>query len=116
MAQSTVYTLIPETVWPGPAGTLTDYYGLQYQAAAYYLANRDLQTITWNFESTFIGIPKIQASLVSNPTSSDWFDVYDIDLSTSKSGFTNLQGNFVWIRAAVLDWEQGTIHLVTMSY
>jgi hypothetical protein len=116
MAQSTVYNLIPQTAWPGPAGTTTDLYGQQYQAAAYYLANRDLQTITWNFESSFIGIAKIQASLVSSPSTGDWFDVYNIDTSSSYTGFTNLSGNFVWIRAVVLDWEAGAIRLVTVSY
>ena len=55
MAQSTVLNLIPQVAHPGNSGTSADYVGVKQQAAAYYLANRDLQTISWNFANDFEG-------------------------------------------------------------
>lgn len=115
MAQTTTVVLIPQTSHPGGSAT-TDIYGDEQQAAAYYLANRDLQTITWHFSGTFQGNCRIQASLETDPGSSDWFDVYTIDTSSQLDGYYNLQGNFVWLRAVVTNWTQGTVQLVTASY
>lgn len=115
MAQTTTINLIPYKPFPGPSGAHISFDGDQAQAAAYYLANRDLQTITWNLTSQFSGNVKIQASLVTSPSNSDWFDIYDID-TNNKNGFHNLNGNFVWLRAKVTDWTEGAIQLVTVSY
>lgn len=116
MAQTTTVVLIPQTAHPGDPGSTQAVIGSHQQAAAYYLANRDLQTITWHFSGSFDGTCKIQASLVTDPGSNDWFDVYEIDVPSSKDGYRNQNGNFVWLRAVVGDWTQGTIQLVTASY
>lgn len=115
MAQTTTVNLIPQTAHP-PGSTAVSLYGVKKEAAAYYLANRDLQTITWHFSGTFDGYCKIEASLETDPGSNDWFEVYDINTSSALDGYHNLQGNFVWLRAIVTDWTQGTIQLVTASY
>lgn len=116
MAQSTVLNLLSQTAHPANPGTSVEYIGDQKQAAAYYLANRDLQTVTWNFSSEFEGNCKIQASLVTSPGVSDWFDVYTIDTVNEKNGYHNINGNFVWIRAKVTNWTDGPINLATVSY
>lgn len=129
MAQSTVLVLLPQRTYPGPQGTAISYVGDKQQAAAYYLANKDLQTITWNVSSgqpsnnsnvitepAFVGIIKIQASLVTNPSETDWFDLYTIPTDSAFSGYRNLSGNYVWLRASVSSWTAGTIKLVTVSY
>lgn len=116
MAQTTIVNLLTQTAHPGPDSTSVNIQGEKQQAAAYYLANRDLQTITWHFSGTFQGICKIQASLENDPGESDWFDVYTPDTSSELDGYHNLTGNFVWLRAIVNDWTQGTIQLVTASY
>ncbi len=115
MAQTTIVNLIPQTAHPA-GSTTVELYGDKQEAAAYYLANRDLQTITWHFSGTFVGNCKIQASLESDPGTSDWFDVYTIDTGSELDGYYNLNGNFVWLRAVVTGWTQGTIQLVTASY
>ena len=115
MAQTTTAVLIPQTSHP-PGSSAVEVYGTRQQAAAYLLANRDLQTITWHFTSTFIGSCVIQASLVDDPGTGDWYEVYSIDTAGAKDGYYNLQGNFVWLRAVVTGWTQGTIQLVTASY
>lgn len=114
MAQTTTVVLIPQTAHPVGSAPI-EVFGIKQQAAAYYLANRDLQTITWHFSGSFLGDARIEASLVSDPSTSDWFTVYEIDTS-NLDGYHNLTGNFVWLRAVVTDWTQGTIQLVTASY
>lgn len=125
MAQATVSILIPQTAYVGinPLSLIGD----KTQAAAYYTASRDLQTVTWNLGSGilgmaptyFVGTIKIQASLTSSPTLLDWFDVYTLPIestSTGQSGYYNLIGNYVWLRASVTNWTAGPIQSVAVSY
>jgi len=133
MAQGTTVVLIPQTAYPGPPGTTAAYVGEKQQAAAYYLANRDLQTISWNLGQVpqpqnqmsnpiFIGEIFIQASIATNPvTDNDWFEVFQLDTTPNpnnnvQQGYYNLKGNYVWLRAVVRVWTQGAISLVAASY
>ena len=125
MAQSTVTILLPQTSHVGslPLSIVGD----KQQAAAYYTAARDLQTISWSLGSNiggyspsyFIGTITIQASLAVSPGITDWFDVYTIpvdSIAAGQAGYYNLVGNYVWIRAVVTDWTAGPIKTVAMSY
>jgi hypothetical protein len=123
MAQGTTVVLLPQTAYPGPPGVSISIDGIKKQAAAYILANRDLQTISWNLGSNpvFIGNIYIQASISTDPTlDSDWFTVYQLDVTPGvqnvQQGFNNLVGNYVWLRATVRNWTQGAISLVAASY
>lgn len=130
MAQVTTVILLPSTPYPGPIGSRVTIVGSRAQAAAYYLSNNDLQTITWSVgqgnnynpnnsqpNNTFTGIITIQASLITNPGDSDWFDVTVLDTTPlPQVGYLNLSGNFIWIRAKVSDWTGGPINLITASY
>jgi hypothetical protein len=115
MAQATILNLLTQSAHPSGNANMS-LQGEKQKAAAYYLAKRDLQTVTWNFSSNFIGSCVIQASLVTEPVIADWFNVYSIDTESFKDGYFNLNGNFVWIRAVISNWTQGNIQLVTMSY
>ncbi len=115
MAQTTVYNLIPQTAHPVGSDPV-EVIGDPYQAAAYILSNRDLQTISWHFSGTFAGDARIEATLVTNPSETDWYTVYEIDTVSSLDGYHNLTGNFVWLRAVVDNWTTGTIQLITVSY
>lgn len=114
MAQSTILNLLTQTSHPVGSDPIS-VYGTKQQAAAYMIAGRDLQTITWHFSGSFSGDPVIQASLETDPGDGDWFDVYSINTS-QLHGYHNINGNFVWIRAVVTDWTEGEIQLVTVSY
>jgi hypothetical protein len=132
MAQGTTVVLLPQTAYPGPPGVSISIDGTKQQAAAYILANRDLQTISWNLgqvpqgnnqqsNPVFIGNIYIQASIATDPTlDSDWFTVYQLDVTPGtlnvQQGFNNLVGNYVWLRATVRNWTQGAISLVAASY
>ena len=125
MAQSTVSILIPQRAYIG--SNPLSIVGERQQAAAYYLANSDLQTITWNLGNNiagnsptyFVGNVTIQASLATIPGAFDWFDVYALPISstsTGQSGYYNLIGNYVWLRAVVTQWTAGPIQVIAASY
>ena len=125
MAQTTTAILIPQTNYVG--SNPLSIVGEKQQAAAFYLANSNLQTITWNLGNNingnspvyFVGTIKIQASLVTNPGALDWFDVYTVSVTstaTGQSGFYNLAGNYVWLRAVVTQWTSGPIQVIAASY
>lgn len=141
MAQGTTVVLLPQTNHPGPQGSTHSIDGPPQPAASYILAASNLQTITWNLQynlanpnppnnndvspsNNFSGTIHIQASLVDNPQESshgkpsDWFKVFEIPSSGpyQYDGYFNLVGNYVWLRAKVTNWTQGTIYLITASY
>jgi hypothetical protein len=116
VAQTAINVLLPKLAHPGADGAVATKTGNAAKAASYYLANRDLQTVTWNVSSTFAGTITIQATLETSPGDSDWFPLYAVDTSIAKSGYYNLVGNYVWIRAVVTDWTRGALQLVTLTY
>lgn len=116
MAQTTSLNLLPTTAYPGPIGTAVSITGDKQQAASYIVASSTLQTFTWAVTDTFLGTIAIQCTLVTDPTETDWFEVYEIDTSTQYSGYHNINGNFVWARAVVTNWTAGTIYQVTINY
>jgi hypothetical protein len=119
MAQTTTLTLMPTT--PAPGVTAVSKVGDKQQAAGYYVAGRDTNTIIWNLQNSFNATVKIQASLVTNPSGLDWFDVYTITANPSnvgppQSGYYNLRGNYVWLRVNITNWTAGSITQIVVSY
>jgi len=124
MAQATIAILIPQTNYVGsnPLSII----GVKQQAASYYIAGKDLQTVTWslgnlvtNSPTYFVGNITIQASLATSPGVTDWFNVYSIPVSstlTGQTGYYNLVGNYVWLRAVVTQWTAGPISTIAVSY
>jgi hypothetical protein len=123
MSQSTTLILLPQTAYnPGSVDVLpnTTVTGDKYPAASYYLSSQDLQTVSWSLTS-FRGIVTIQASLVDTPTTdNDWFTVrnivYNDQAGTTTNAFQNITGNFIWIRAVVNNFTQGTVQNIKVSY
>lgn len=115
MAQTTTLILLPQTAWTsGTSAAL----GTSQKAAGYYLGNKNLQTVTWDFTNVNCTM-YIEASLVTEPSSnSDWFVVHTLNtggLLTQRS-FTNIQGNYTWLRCRVNPFEAGVIQSVKVSY
>jgi hypothetical protein len=128
MSQATTLILLPETSYVNPGnGAPYTVTGNSQPAAAYYLGNRDLQTVNTKL-SNCTGNIVIEASLATTPTSSDWFKVYELvananatsnsapQLASNASVYTNIQGNFVYMRAKVVDLRGGTVEHVKLSY
>jgi hypothetical protein len=124
MSQTTTLILFPETAYQNPGNgspyTLT---GESRPAAAYYLGNQDLQTVNIKTSSCTANIV-IQATLAATPTENDWFKVYELPINTdtpSQNGgnvstYTNIEGNFVYMRAKIEDFQNGVVQFVKLSY
>ena len=118
MAQSTTLQLLGQTAYN--AGTPNPVVrGVKQPAAAYYLGNADLQTVTWSL-SNVTGTNIIQATLLTEPneaTDSDWFTVYLNSVEAlSQNGYTNITGNYVWLRAKLNDFSGGVVQNIKVSY
>jgi hypothetical protein len=112
MSQITTQILFPQTTY----SNLSTVTGERRPAANYHLGNRDTQTLLWNL-SGVTGRILIQATLVENPIGSDWFTVYTIDANNlTQISYANITGNFVWIRAQINMFSQGTIQSIKVSY
>lgn len=128
MSQSTTLILLPETTYANPGnGSPYTVTGTSNPAAAYYLGNKDLQTVNFRL-SQVVGNIVIEASLATTPATDDWFKVYELEananavansaplLASNASMYTNIDGNFVHMRAKVEGFQGGTVHFVKLSY
>ena len=120
--------MLPQTTYVNP-GNASPYTvtGNSQPAAAYYLGNRDLQTVNYKLTNV-TGNIVIEASLASTPESSDWFRVYHAEananaaantapqLASNASAYTNIEGNFVFLRAKVEGFVGGTVQFIKLSY
>jgi hypothetical protein len=128
MSQATTLILLPETSYVNPGnGAPYTVTGNTQPAAAYYLGNKDLQTVNTKL-SNCTGNIIIEASLATTPGVNDWFKVNELvananavansepQLASNASIYTNIPGNFVFMRAKVVDFQGGTVQFVKLSY
>jgi len=127
MSQVTILELLPQTTYNG-GGTANVYTvtGNAQPAAAYYLGNQDLQTVNIKLTNCSANIV-IEASLNSNSANAEWFKVYELEananagsgqtqLNSNASVYTNIEGNFVYMRAKIVDFAGGIVNFVKLSY
>lgn len=99
----------------------------KFKGDGYYGRSDGLHTIQVSLNG-FIGKIKIEACLNVNPNEEDWFTVILEDLSTvsnttildyieneTSSKLYNCKGNFVFLRAKVYDWTDGTINNIRLN-
>ena len=127
-SQATTLILLPQTTYLNPGnGAPYTVTGNSQPAAAYYLGNKDLQTV--NVKLTAVtGNIVIQATLATSPSDRDWFKVYELEananatpnsapqLASNASIYTNIEGNFVRMRAKIEDFNNGVVNFVKLSY
>ena len=96
--------------------------GDKYKGDGYYGRSDGFHTIQYTV-SGFVGAVNIQATLAVNPTEDDWFTVYtgtypadSTSGSTSGSFVTNFTGNYVWIRAYISNWTDGTVNSIQLNH
>ena len=125
MAITTV-TLLPSTTYGTPSGNYDgsseDFIGDPQKAANYYRGRGGTQTIRW----VYLGVQgkvTIQATLDNDPADSRWFDIAATgdsstdDSTTITSTYVEaVVGNFVWLRAVVSNFKDGTIEVVQATY
>ena len=122
MPQTSTLILLPQTTYDG-GGTANVYTvtGNTQPAAAYYLGNQDLQTITYSFTNV-TGNLEIEATLATDPGSGDWFKVYELEADNNSNtnstltSYQNITGNFVYIRAKIADFANGVVQYVKLTY
>ena len=128
MSQTTTLILLPQTAYVNPGnGAPYTVTGNSQPAAAYYLGNKDLQTVNISLTNC-TGNITIEASLATTPGSGDWFKVYELEananaaansapeIASNAAMYTNVNGNFVYIRAKVVDFQGGLVNFVKLSY
>lgn len=128
MSQASTLILLPQTAYDGGSNNkIYNVNGEAVQAAAYYLGNRDLQTVNINLHHV-TGNIIIQASLSGSPSEQDWFHTYKLEANYSAANNSpqadaananmsvNITGNFVWLRARVENFAHGVVNFVKVSY
>jgi len=125
MAQITSQLLASQQVHPSDSSTQT-YTGDAVKANGYYGNADGKHTVQFSLTG-FIGKVRIEATLATAPTASDWCTV---ELGNSSTNITyleynevtttnvsyNFTGNFVWVRAYVYDWTDGTVNSIRVNY
>ena len=113
-------TILSAQSHPGDS-TIETVTGDKYKGDGYYGRSDGFHTIQYNIDK-FIGTVEIQATLAIDPTADDWFTVYTQaypvvnDEGTTKSNFANFTGNYVWIRAYISNWTDGTVTSIKLNH
>ncbi len=128
MPQVTTLILLPQTVYVNPGnGAPYTVTGDSRAAAAYYLGNQDLQTVNLSLTNC-TGNITLEATLATDPLDADWFQVYELEananaasnsapqIASNASAYTNVEGNFVYMRAKVVDFQGGAVNFIKLSY
>jgi hypothetical protein len=118
----TTKTILGTTVYGTPSGNYDgssqDWASDPQEAANYYRGRGGLQTALITV-TNFVGEIVIEATLDSVAETAIWFETYrfgDLENPVTDVHPTNIQGNFVWLRARVVGFDGGTINSVTVSY
>jgi len=114
-------TILDETTHPAGNAELT-VTGDAYKGDGYYGRSDGFHTVQMTFEN-FVGTVKIQATLATEPTANDWFDVTDVEhvspnashANADGSFFYNFTGNFVWIRTKVV-YTGGSVNSIKLNH
>lgn len=101
-------------------GTDAAFSSIEVKGDGYYGFSDGVHTVQTRITG-LIGTVKIQGSLASTPTSTDWVDVVSVITSDGSSAitnsyFNNFTGNFIWVRVAVSDFTAGTINSMYMAH
>jgi hypothetical protein len=100
---------------PGDSTTVT-ITGEKFKGDGYYGRSDGLHTAQFTYNG-FTGTYVIEASLAVNPTDSDWFHVHSsvVENQTNSTIF-NFTGNYVWIRAKLVNWTDGTLNSIVLNH
>jgi len=102
-------------------GSTTFFESDHVKGAGYYQGQGSLQTVFVTV-TNFPGAMKFMATLDFDPTTANWFEVYDLTDDSTEFRFPiNLTGNYTWLKAVVTGFEDETgqdaaINSVTVTY
>jgi len=116
-------TLISTTTFGGNVGNYyNDRDSFNSNAAigdGYYGSGDGLHSASYSV-TNFLGTINLQGTLVKAPVDADWFNISGTSYNgTANAGIlttsSNFTGNFVWVRANVTVFSQGTINKVLFN-
>lgn len=90
--------------------------GDKFKGDGYYGRSDGLHTVQYNFTG-LSGDLFIQGTLALEPTESDWFTVDSYMATEETNSVINVfTGNYVWIRAVVGNWTDGTVNSIVLNH
>jgi hypothetical protein len=97
--------------------------GDKYKGDGYYGRSDGFHTVQYNVNG-FIGSIVMQGTLAIEPTSDDWFTLSATehnsanDSSANNTGgfIYNFTGNYVWVRAIISNWTDGTVNSIYLNH
>jgi hypothetical protein len=109
--------------YPNSGTSTLVYFSDKTKGDGYFNSSDGIHTVMYTATPTFVGTVTTQATLASEPTSSDWFDVSNTtvsyrvldDRSTSTVDYFNFAGNFVWIRGKI-QIDSGTVQSILINH
>lgn len=108
---------VPNLPWYDGSSQL--FHSKPVEAAAYYGGHGAIQTIVITV-TNFVGKIALKGSLNSTYQEAQYFDTETLDATTGSPVTTTqaftITGRFVWMRAEISDFTQGTINSITISY
>lgn len=117
-------TILSQQVHPGDS-TIETVTGNAFKGDGYFNSRDGLHTIQYSI-TEFKGTVNIQASLATMPSEQDWFTVYtqfysvnndSMDpLETRINKIENFTGNYVWVRAKITDWTEGSVTSIKLNH
>lgn len=117
-------TILTAQSHPGDSSTET-FTGEKFKGDGYYGRSDGLHTVQYSLVG-FKGTVRIQATLAVDPTEDDWFDVYSqaytLEGSSEDSALKfaskiqNFTGNYVWLRAHLSNWTDGTVNSIKLNH
>jgi len=115
-------TLVP-TISSGTSGPL--YVSEKQKGAGYYKSQNPIHTTVYTVTAGFRGRIKLQGTLVSDPVELDWADISEteVELNDTEEGApetisidTNFKGQYIWVRAVISDFTDGSLEKISYSY
>jgi len=90
--------------------------GDKFKGDGYYGRSDGLHTVQYNFTG-LTGDLLIQGTLSTEPAETDWFtvDSYIASQETS-SVISSFTGNYVYVRAKVINWTDGTVNSIVLNH
>lgn len=115
-------TILSAQTHPGDSSAET-VIGTMYKGDGYYGRADGFHTVQYNL-TNFLGTIVMQATLTVEPVDADWFTLSDTQLaitdleSADRDGghIYNFTGNYVWVRAYIDNWTDGTVQSIILNH
>jgi hypothetical protein len=115
-------TILSIQTHPGDS-TETVVTGSAFKGDGYYSRSDGFHTVQYNV-SGFIGTINIQATLATIPVAADWFTITSAvhtstgtDSANSSGSFIkNFTGNYIWLRAVISNWTDGSVTSILLNH